>query len=696
MSFPYPRWLLGLVFALTLIGSLPFAAVAAQTPEGGTPEAGTPTIPAGRGIDLANMDLSVDPTEDFYRFANGGWLDDVTLEDDQASYDVFTELEDLTRSQLASVLDGLADDPTVLPGTDAWTVARVYEQGLDMGARDDVGIDPIRPLLDQIAAIRNLDDAGAFQTTVSLYNLGGLLSLYVSQDVNDSSRYVLYANQAYLGLGDPSYYTEDDSLAPIQRAYRDAMAAMLVIAGSSEDDAADLAEAVYAFEVAISGELYTAEEGSSLADIYEVVSVDDLAEAVPFIDWDAYLAGLGLTEVDELSLYEGREIRALDGLVNDTDIGTLRAYMASEVMFAYAPFLDSETYDVYFDFVGTTLSGVATPAPNQERVTNNLSSVYGDVVGQRYVTEYFPPEAKDQIEALVEDVIAAFRVRLENNPWISDEAREEALAKLDAMSIKVGYPDEFQTYETYGIGRTYGESMVAAEYAFYRDNFALLGTDVDREMWGATAQTVNAYYNGVNNEIVFPAGILQAPFFDYQADDAVNYGAIGMVIGHEITHAFDRSGSQFDSEGNLRNWYTDEDVEAFTDLNQGLIDQYDEIEVAPDLYVNGENTIGENTADLGGMQVAWDALQIALEDNGDPGEIDGFTQSERFFIAQASVWREVVRPEALQQQVQAGVHSPGVVRSVQPARNMDQFQDTFDVRDGDEMWLLEDERVIIW
>ncbi|HEV2527592.1 MAG TPA: M13 family metallopeptidase [Thermomicrobiales bacterium] len=696
MPSRYPRWLFGLVLALTLFGPVPLAAVTAQTPEAGTPQAGTPTIPAGRGIDLDNMDLSVDPTEDFYRFANGGWLDSVELEADQASYGVFDELADLTNEQLLGVLSDLAADESVIAGTDEWTVARVYEQGLDKEARDAAGIDPVRPILNEIAGIETVEDAGAFQHTVSLYNLGGLLSLYVGQNPFDSSEYIVYANSPYLGLGDPGYYTEDESLEPIQAAYRQSVAGMLVITGMDEAEASAMAEEVYTFEATIAGQLYTPEESQNQADVLEELTVEEMAEAVPFIDWDSFLTGLGLNEVDRLTVYEGRQLRELDTLVRETDVAVLRAFMASEVMFAYAPFLDATTYEVYFDLFGRTLSGVESPTPNEERVTNNLSAVYGDVVGERYVAEYFPPEAKEQIEALVDDVIAAFRVRLENNPWISDEAREEALAKLDAIVVKVGYPDQFRTYENYGIGRNYGESMVAAEYAFYRENFALYGTEVDRTQWFATAQTVNAYYGGANNEIVFPAAILQTPFFDYEADLAVNYGAIGMVIGHEITHAFDRNGSQRDRNGNLNSWYTDEDAEAFDELNQGVIDQYSAIEVAPDLFVNGDQTVTENTADLGGMQTAWDALQIALEENGDPGEIDGFTQSERFFIAQATVWREVERPESLERQVLTGVHAPGVVRGVQPSRNMDKFFETFDISEGDAMWLPEDERITVW
>lgn len=691
-----PRWLIAVIVALVLAGSGPFSLVAAQTPDAGTPTAGTPTAVNGHGIDVEDMDLSVDPAEDFYRFANGGWLDRTELGDAQPAYGVFDEIQEVTGAQLIEVMSDLTTDDRLVAGSDAWKVARFYEQGLDADARDAAGIDPIRPILQEIADIDGLDALAVYQQAASLYNLYGLVSLYVDQDLADSSRYAVYSVQPYLGLGSRDYYADDPDLEPIQSGYRDALAQMLVIGGTPEADAAGLAERVYDFEVLLAEQLYTPEESADYEAILENLSVEEIAEEVPFIDWDVYLAGLGLEDVDGIITTEGRSLETLDGLVRDTDLAVVQAYLASEVLFGYAPYLDDATYRVYFDFFGPTFSGVDTPRPVEDRVLQTIDGLYGDVIGQRYVESYFPPEAKARIEDLVDRIIAAFRTRLENNPWLSEDARTEALAKLDTLVVKVGYPDEFQTYGTYSIGRNYGETVVAGQRAFYERNFARYGTEVDRGEWGLTPQTVNAYYNATNNEIVFPAAILQAPFFDYRADAASNYGAIGVVIGHEITHAFDRSGSQFDSEGNLRDWYTEADVEAFTALNQRVIDQFGAIEVAPDLFIDGELTIGENTADLGGMQVSWDAMRIALEETGDPGEIDGFTQGQRFFIATASVWRTEIRPEALADQVQNDPHSPGIVRAVQPGRNMDQFYETFDIVEGDPTYLPEDERVVVW
>lgn len=687
------RLFVTLVVAIVVLGSGSIGGSIAQAARGeGTPGAGGDAV----GIDLDDMDLDVDPADDFYGFANGGWMDETELQPDESDFGVFTELQDLTRGQLILIIEDLIADETLVAGSDEWKVARLYEQGLDAGAREEAGLSPILPLLAQIARIDDDESLAAYQLTATRYGLGAVAGLSVDQSFLDSSEYVVYVGSPYLGLEAPYYYQDVPELDDQQDAYRTAVAGFLVLSGMDEDEAGDMASDIFELEKRFGDEMYYVDESENLADVVEPLEIDDIADEVKFLDWDAYLTGLGLSDADEVTTTEGRQLRALDEILDDTPIEVVRAWLTSEVFMQFAPYLDDETYQVYFDFVGPTYSGTDTPRPVEERVTNTSSRLYGDAIGQRYVDGFFPPEARERIESLVDDLIAAFRVRLEDNPWLSDEAREEALAKLDAMVVKVGYPDQWQSYATSSLGRVYGESVLAAERATAERGLARYGEDVDRTAWDISVQTVNAYYNSVNNEIVFPAAILQAPYFDYEADAAVNYGGVGMVIGHEITHGFDDSGSQFDSEGNLRDWYTDEDAEAFEDLTDQIVDQFDAIEVAPDLFVEGRNTIGENIADLGGLQVAWDALQIELDAEGDPGDIDGFSQGERFFISTATIWREETRPEALEYQVISDVHSPATVRAVQPARNMPEFYETFDIGDEDAMYLPEDERVVIW
>jgi len=352
--------------------------------------------------------------------------------------------------------------------------------------------------------------------------------------------------------------------------------------------------------------------------------------------------------------------------------------------------------DTAFSFYGTTLYGVEEQSPDEEQALGAVNGALGEALGKLYVEGYFPPEAKAQIEELVDHIKAATRARIEKLEWMSPETKAKALAKLDTMRVKVGYPDKWRTYENVSIGDSYVASVLSANIAEYKRELARVGGPVDRDEWGMLPQTVNAYYSPTNNEIVFPAAILQPPFFDYQADPAYNYGGIGGTIGHEITHAFDQSGSKFDANGNLVNWWTLEDSERFTALTDKVEAQYDEVEVLPGVFVDGELTIGENIADMGGLQIAHDAMRAALAEDGDPGLIEGLTQDQRFFIADAYRWAEKARDEFLATLVQTDPHAPALVRAVQPSRNMDEFFAAFGIKPGDPMYLPPEERIVIW
>jgi putative endopeptidase len=387
---------------------------------------------------------------------------------------------------------------------------------------------------------------------------------------------------------------------------------------------------------------------------------------------------------------------AIDEIVNATNLETIKDYLKLQVLRNTASALTKEMDDTIFDFYGTTLYGVEEQTPDEEQALGAVNGALGFALGKLYVDEYFPPEAKAQIEELVARVKDATRVRIENLEWMTPETKAEALKKLDTMRVKVGYPDEWRTYENVTIGDSYAASVLSANIAEYKRDLARIDEPVDKDEWGMLPQTVNAYYSPTNNEIVFPAAILQPPYFDYQADPAYNYGAIGGTIGHEITHAFDQSGSRFDANGNLENWWTPEDQEEFTALTDRLKAQYDAIEVQPGLFVNGDLTIGENIADLGGMQIAYDALQAELAQDGDPGLIEGLTQDQRFFLAHAFRWAENARPAFLDTLVKTDSHSPAQVRAVEPSRNMDAFFEAFGIEPGDPMWLAPEERIVIW
>jgi predicted metalloendopeptidase len=438
------------------------------------------------------------------------------------------------------------------------------------------------------------------------------------------------------------------------------------------------------------------------------VTLAELRARYPAMDWTAYLEELDIAGTERIIVTQTEYLDELGAILEAKPIETLRNYLRLQLLWNFYNNLDLSLEETAFTFL-QSLGGQPTMPPVEERALSQVSGLMGDALGRLYVAEHFPPEAKTEIIALVDGIVAAFGRRLEQNTWMTPETRQKALAKLSTLRVKVGYPDEWETYEDVEIGESYFASVLSAANASLREDLAEAGQPVDRDEWGMNAQTANAYYSALNNEIVFPAAILQPPFFDYQADPASNYGAIGFIIGHEITHGFDLSGSKFDENGNLVNWWTEEDRQRFDALNEDLVTQYDAIEVLPGEFVNGQITVGENAADLGGIATAYDALQDLLREHGDTTAPDGhasqqtaasegtdFTAQQRFFIAAATVWRGKMRDEALLTRIRSGVHAPPDVRATQPLRNMDEFFAAFGIVEGDPMYLAPSERVRIW
>lgn len=681
------RWWAGTLFVLAfLFASVgPGLAVGAQTP------VATDEV---HGINIADMDLNVDPAEDFYRFANGGWLDRTELSPDSPVIRAFEELDDLTDQQLLTVIEELVASDDVVEGSNEWILLRLYQQGMDVEARNEHGLTPIAPVLSEIAAIESLADLHVFQQTAPFEMVQGLFMLGVGQDLRESSAYSLQLSGPFLGLPSRDYYLEEDP--ELQGAYIETMAALLVLVGYDEAEAEDLAAAVFEFEQRLAEPTYSVEEAQDYATSQEAVPYANLAEIYPLMDWDAYLEAIGVGGTSEIILTEGRYLEALPEILESTAIETIRAYLSLEVLWSYAPFLTEELEATVFAFQGGVLSGVTEQRPLEVRTLDIVNAVLPDALGQLYVERYFPPEAKEQITELAYDIVAAFRIRILDNEWMSAETKIEALKKLEALQVKVGYPDTWESYDDISVGDTFADTIRNAFAASLRDDYAKFGTEVDRSEWDISPQTVNAYYAPLNNEIVFPAAILQPPFFDYQADPASNYGAIGFIIGHEITHGFDLSGSQFDAEGNLRDWWTAADRAAFMALNDRVVEQYNEIELLPGVFQDGRLTVTENVADLGGLQAAYDALQIQLAAEGPIEEIDGFTQEQRFFIAAATVWRMEATDAFIRLRAQIDPHASGPVRAVQPARNMDAFYEAFDIGPEDPMYLAPEDRVVIW
>ena len=690
--------LFGTLLVAMLLTLSSVAPALAQSPVA-SPAASPVTSPVAttHGIQVADMDRSVDPAQDFYRYANGGWLDRTEIPADSASYGVFDALYDQTQEQQFAQLDALMNDNTLEEGSDQWKAVEFYQQGVDMETRNAQGIAPLQPQLDVIAGITDLADMHEKMVSPAFNGIPDFFNVGLTADPADSTVNIAWLAGPILGLPDVTYYTEDsDSNIAAREAYKATAAGFFQLIGMSEADATAAAQAVYDFEASLAAQMVTPVEAQDFSVIYNPTTLDDLQTRYPDLDWQAYMTNAGAT-VDGSSIVIDSEQRLMQNLattLGETDLETVQNYLTLQTMMTAAPYLSQEVRDIFFGYQ-QALYGLLEQRQVEQYVLTAVNNLMPEAMGQVYVSEYFSPEAKADIEALVENLIAAFRVRLENNTWMTDETKAAALEKLDAMRVKVGYPDTWQTYENYTIGDSYWSTVFDSLVAEGQEQMAKYGQPVDMGEWWMSPQTVNAGYDPSKNDITFPAAILQAPFYDPDADPASNYGAIGYVIGHEITHAFDLQGSQFDKDGNYVDWWTDADRTAFDALNDEVVTEYDKIEVLPDLFVDGQLTVTENVADMGGLQVAFDALQLALEEN-DPGEIDDLTQAQRFFIAAAQVWREKMRDEALASQVQSDPHSPGIARATVPAANMDAFYEAFGIEPGDPAYIAPEDRVVIW
>ncbi|MBA2597384.1 MAG: M13 family metallopeptidase [Chloroflexia bacterium] len=687
-------------FVLALLLGAPGALAAQLQP----PAAGRTDSPinqleaAAHGSLLDVIDPKADPGRDFFRYATGGWQDRTEIPPDEAAYGVAQVVEDLTIEQLLELLDRLATSDQLPEGSDEWKAVQFFAQAMDLETRNAQGIAPIAGDLAAIDEIANLEEYYAFlRDAVLTTNVWGLFGIGGWADYADSSVYTAWYSGPFLGLPNRDYYwVDDESNEVIRESYRDTAAALLEYAGYDAVTARDAAARVYAFEKVLAEPILAPEDWNDPENYYHPRPVADLIAANPSFDWPGFLTELGIPDQETIVVQELEYLGAVEAIVQETDLETLKDYLKLQVLWFTAPTLTEEIGQTAFAFTDTTLWGVEEQPPLAERALDAVNGGLGFALGKLYVDEHFPPEAKMQVEALVDGLIDATGVRIDRLTWMSPETKALAKAKLDAMSIKIAYPDVWQTYDGVTIEDSFTQTTLSAGIVEYKRWLDRIGKPVDREEWVMLPQEVNAYYNPSNNEIVFPAGILQPPFFDYQADLAYNYGSIGGVIGHEITHAYDQSGSNFDAAGNLVNWWTDEDHARFEALTTEVADQYSTIEVLPRLFVDGELTIGENIADMGGLQIAYDALQMALETSGDTEPIEGLTPDQRFFIAFAYSWAEEARAEFLDTLIKSDVHAPAQIRAVQPARNMDAFMDAFAIEPGDPVYLAPEDRIVIW
>ena len=644
------------------------------------------------GLNLQWQDTSVRAQDDFYRHWLGEWLDTFEIPADKAEFASFTDLHDTAQEQLRSIIEELSDSEPD-PHTNAGRIAVLFNAFMDTEAIDRAGLDPIGDLFEAIDAVQAPDELPALFGRLERDGVGSPLGGAVHQDNRDSTRYVLDMWQSGLGMPDRDYYLED-SFASQRAAYVQHVAGMLerCAIGTSVD-----AERIVALETRLARDHWTQVANRDPVKTYNQYRLAELSDLTPGYDWQGYLDAVGVTgRIETLNIAQPDYAQAYVKLLADVGLADWKSYLRWRVLSAFTGLLSEDTVQASFEFYGKVLRGVPQMRPRWKRGVDLVEGMVGEALGQEYVARHFPPENKARMLALVDNVLAAFEQSIDGLDWMTEATKVEAHTKLKRFTAKIGYPDVWKDYSAMSVVPGQLIASVRAARAFHHDyEVNKLGGPVDHNEWHMNPQTVNAYYNPEMNEIVFPAAILQPPFFTMSADDAVNYGAIGAVIGHEISHGFDDQGSQFDGEGNLRNWWSDSDHEAFSDRTRALVDQYAAYEPVDGHRLNGELTLGENIADVSGLAVAYRAYQLSLRGENAP-VIDGLTGEQRFFVGFTHVWRAKTRPEETIRRITIDPHSPPEFRVFGTLVNTDAFFDAFGVEPGDGMWRDPADRVRIW
>jgi len=647
------------------------------------------------GIEVDQLDDDVRPQDDLFRHVNGRWLATVEIPPDRAAHGAFHVLHDQSELDVRAILEAAAagDAPD---GTDERKVGDLWAAFMDVDAIEAADADPLAADLAEIRAVADADALVALLGRMQRHGTPGAIDFFVDNDGDDATRYVVNLVQSGLGLPDEAYY-RDDAYAEVRAAYVDHLAAVFEMIG--DPDPAGAAGRVMDLETALADSHWSTVESRDAVKTHNKRTRAQLDELAPGFAWDAWLAGLAAPDgsFDEVVVRQPDAVAGVAVLLRDRPIEDWRAWLAYHHVRAASPYLSSRFVERNFAFYGTTLSGVPELRERWKRGVQVVEAAMGQGVGRLYVERHFPPEHKERMDRLVHWLVEAYRADITDLAWMSPETRERALEKLDRFTPKVGYPDSWRDYSTLTIDRGDLLGSVRRAAAFESDrNLAKIGAPIDRDEWHMTPQTVNAYYNPGMNEIVFPAAILRWPFFDPDADDAMNFGGIGAVIGHEIGHGFDDQGSRYDGDGNLRDWWTDDDRERFDELTKALVEQYDayEPEGLEGHHVNGALTVGENIGDLGGITIAHKAYLLSLEGDDAP-EIDGLTGRQRLFLGWGQVWRMATRDEEQIRRLATDPHSPPEFRA-NVVRNLDEFHDAFDVQPDDGMWLDPDDRVRIW
>ena len=664
-------------------------------------EEAKPTAEAEKipGIVLTNMDTTQNPKSDFYNYVNGNWMKFTEIPDDRTSWGGFSVLRKSTDDDVLKILATAKESGNYAADTDQAKALAIFDTKLDTAARNKAGISSLEPAFKEIESIKNLNDLQTVLATNAAMS-SPFLNIGAGADLNNSSMNAVYLGANGLGLPDRDFYLEEDEKSiEIREEYKKHVSKMLQKLGDSEADANKAADKILALETQLAEPRLNKVERRDARNYNNPRTVAEVDEMMSTIDMKKLISDLGITKkFNTLLVTQLRYTEALDKFLKTTPIEDIKTLIRWDTFNSAAGKLTTEIETANWEFYSKYLRGAKEQRPADERALATVNGTVGEALGQLYVDAKFPPEAKAKAELMIANVIDAFKKRIAVLDWMSDSTKTKAIEKLDKFTVKIAYPDKWEDYSTMEVSadKSYFENMTAVNKWGELKNYSEIGEPVDKTEWGMSPQTVNAYFNPLNNEIVFPAAILQPPFYNYTADEAVNYGGIGAVIGHEISHAFDDSGSRFDADGNLKNWWTEADLAAFTERADALAVQYDSVVVLPDVYVNGKFTLGENIGDLGGLLGAYDGLQKYYAENGRPEDIDGFTAEQRFFMSWATVWRTKSRDEALRTQIKTDPHSPGLVRATQPLLNIQAFYDAFDIKEGDDMYLAPEKRVSIW
>ena len=649
------------------------------------------------GIDLANMDTTVSAGTDFFRYACGGWNDAHPLTAEYSRYGTFDELFENSQKQLRELIEGLAAQKNNQAGSAAQKIGDLYNMAMDSVTLNKQGAEPVKAMLDKIAGMKHKSEIVPMMTEMAHIGIGTYFRSYVYADPKNSSLNIFQMGQGGINLGEKEYYLDTDSITQnIREQYKLYIGKLFQLAGFSEADAQQKVADVMEVETAIAKVSRSATELRDPEANYHKMSFDELKKTISGIDWDAYMKGLGIQVPAELNVEQVEPIQEVARLMNTLPLSKHVSYLEYNLLDAAASCLSDDFVAARFDFYGKVLSGRQVNQPRWKRAVNSVNGMLGELVGEMYVEKYFPAAAKERMVKLVKNLQTALGERIDAQEWMSDSTKIRAHEKLAAFHVKVGYPDKWKDYSKLEIKNdSYWANVCRASEWGFNDMYSRIGKPVDKDEWLMTPQTVNAYYNPSTNEICFPAAILQPPFFNMEADDAANYGAIGVVIGHEMTHGFDDQGRQFDKDGNLTDWWAPGDADRFKERAQVMVDFFNKIEVLPGLQANGELTLGENLADHGGLSVAYLAFQNATKD-APLGVVDGFTPEQRFFLAYATLWAGNIRDEQIRVYTKSDPHSLGKWRVNGALPHIQAWYDAFHITPSDPLYVAPENRVNVW